>query len=174
VLHQRSIKITYQAMEAKEAKERMIDPYHIANLAGEWYVFARCHRSEQLIQFAIPRIRRAAMQKGAFTIPDDFDMQELLSKTFGRFAVPYGKVHTVRLVFDKEIAPWVLERQWHRRQKIRKRKNGNIELSFEAAGLFEVFRWVLAWGHHCRVLAPTELKKRIADEVRLMGQQRKR
>lgn len=174
LLNQRSLQIAYIAMEAKAAKERIIDPYHMANLAGEWYVFAHCRLSDQLIQFAIPRISRAKLLKESFSIPDDFDMEDLLSKTFGRFAIPYDKVHTVRLLFDKEIAPWVLERQWHPKQTVKERKNGNIELSFEAAGLFEVFRWVMAWGHYCKVLAPKELKKWVADEVELMARKRRK
>jgi len=169
LLNQRCLRIAYVAMEAKEAKDRVIAPYHIANLAGEWYVFAHCHLSDQLIQFAIPRIKNARLLKEPFSIPDDFNMEDLLSKTFGRFAIPYDKVHTVRLLFDKEIAPWVLERQWHPEQSVKKRRNGDIELSFQAAGLFEVFRWVMAWGHYCKVLAPRELKNWVFEEVKLMG-----
>ena len=166
LLHQRSVKITYRAMEAKETKERTIDPYHIANLSGEWYVFAWCHRSEQLLQFAIPRIQKAALTDATFVVPDDFDPKEMLSATFSRFTL--AKPRKVRLLFDNEIAPWVLERQWQPKQQIRQRRSGVIELSFEAAGLLEVFRWVMAWGRHCTVLAPKELKDWVVKEARMM------
>jgi predicted DNA-binding transcriptional regulator YafY len=169
LMNQRSVKIVYRSMEAKETKEREIDPYHIANLAGEWYVFARCHLSDQLTQFSVPRIQKATLLEKTFKLPNDFDPEKLLATTFGRFALG-DKVHEVRLLFDKEIAPWVLERQWQPKQKIQKRANGDIELSFKVTGLFEVFRWVLAWGHNCKVLAPAELKKWVKDEVRLMVQ----
>jgi predicted DNA-binding transcriptional regulator YafY len=147
---------------------RRLTNWPSAAVAGEWYVFAHCHRSDDLIQFAIPRISKATVLKDSFEIPADFDMKKLLANTFGRFALPYGKVHTVHLLFDKEIAPWVLERQWHPKQKIKKRKNGNIELAFQAAGLFEVFRWVMAWGHYCKVLGPKELKDWVKTEINLM------
>ena len=55
-------------------------------------------------------------------------------------------------------------------QRGKYRKAGDIELSFQAAGLFEVFRWVMAWGHHCKVLAPKELKSMVENEVALMKQ----
>jgi predicted DNA-binding transcriptional regulator YafY len=44
-----------------------------------------------------------------------------------------------------------------------------VELSFQAAGLFEVSRWVLAWGHSVRVLAPPELRKMVEEEIKLMA-----
>jgi len=173
LLNQRSVKISYRAMEAKEAKDRIIDPYHIANLAGEWYAFAWCHRQDMVIQFAIPRIQRARLLDETFAIPGDFDPRKLLSTTFGRFAST-DKIQRVRLLFDKEVAPWVLERQWHPKQKVRKRKNGDIELMFDTAGLFEVFRWVMAWGHYVTVLGPAGLKKWVKDEVGLMARCQRR
>lgn len=168
LLNQRSLKISYLAMEAKEIKDREIDPYHMANLAGEWYVFARCHRSEQIIQFAIPRIKKAQLLDKAFTLPADFNPDKFLATTFGRFAMG-GEIYEVRVLFAKEVAPWVLERQWQPKQKIIKRANGDIELSFKVTGLFEVYRWVMAWGRHCKVLAPGELKKWVRDEVAAMA-----
>ena len=167
-LHHRSVKMSYRAMEAEKPLERVIDPYHVANLAGEWYVFAWCHRSNEVRQFSIPRISKAALLTDTFTVSPSFDADKLLSTAFGRFTSD-EKVHKVKLLFSHEIAPWVLERQWHPKQKVKKRKNGDIELSFEAAGLFEVFRWVLAWGRHVQVLGPNELKEWVVEEVRVMG-----
>jgi predicted DNA-binding transcriptional regulator YafY len=167
VLHRRSLKISYRPFEANEAREREIHPYHIANLAGEWYVFARSGDAG-VLQFAVPRILRAKVLKRTFEVPEDFDAEKLVSSAFGRFTS--GKVHRVRVMFDAEVAPWVLERQWSPTQTVRRKRDGSVELSFEAAGLFEVFRWVLAWGRHATVLAPKELKEWVADEAKAMAE----
>jgi proteasome accessory factor B len=58
------------------------------------------------------------------------------------------------LLFTAEVAPWVVEREWHPSQRLRKRKTGEIEMSFKTTGLFEVLRWVLSWGSAVEVLAP--------------------
>jgi predicted DNA-binding transcriptional regulator YafY len=163
LLHRRSVRILYRSMESGKNKERVIDPYHMANLQGEWYVFAWCHREKMVIQFAIPRMKSAVLTSATFEEPKDFDPQKILSSTFGRFALS-DKPQTVRLLFDKEVAPWVLEREWSPRQKVAKRKNGDIELSFPAAGLFEVFRWVLSWGRHVKAIGPEELKRMVRTE----------
>ncbi|MEI8352587.1 MAG: WYL domain-containing protein, partial [bacterium] len=87
LLHRRSVRIVYRAMEAKAGKERVIDPYHMANLQGEWYLFAWCHREKMVIQFAVPRIRSAVIEKSLFEMPKDFDPEKLLANTFGRFVL---------------------------------------------------------------------------------------
>ncbi len=173
LLAQRSIQIDYRSPDTAKSKARLIDPYHVANLQGEWYVFAFDHRSNELRQFAIPRIEKAELTDKKFVVMADFDPDKFLSVAFGRFA--QGETtETVRLLFDREMAYWVLERQWHPKQTVKRRRDGRVELTFPTLGLFEVQRWVLAWGHHVRVLAPKELKDMVREEIRLMAASSKR
>ncbi|MCE9614889.1 MAG: WYL domain-containing protein [Lentisphaerae bacterium] len=168
VQNHRMVRFTYRSLETGKAKERVVMPYHIANLQGEWYAFGPEVAGAEIRQFSIARMEKATLTKLPFTVPADFNPETMLAHTFGRFVIA-AKPQTVQLLFDKEIVPWVLERQWHQSQTIKRLRNGDIELSFQAAGLFEVFRWVLAWGRYVHVLAPAELVQMIRDEVRLMA-----
>jgi len=168
LLAQRSVQIEYRAVDATKTKARLVDPYHVANLQGEWYVFAFDHRGNEIRQFAIPRIEKADLTDKQFVLPANFDPEKFLSVTFGRFAHA-GRQATVRLLFDRDAAYWVLERQWHPKQKVKRRRDGKVELSFPTLGFYEVRRWVLAWGHNVRVLAPTELQAMVRKEIRLMA-----
>lgn len=170
LLTQTKLKISYHSMEATAAKDRVLSPYHIANLQGEWYVFGHSDIDGEIRQFALPRIQKAKLTGQHFDMPADFDPDKMLANTFGRFVIG-EKVHTVRLLFDAEAAPWVLERQWHPKQRTTTHSDVKVELSFPTTGLFEVFRWVLAWGHHAKVLTPELLQKMISDEVRHMAQE---
>ena len=131
-------------------------------------MFAYDHLAKELRQFAIPRIQTAKLTSDRFEVPADFHPNKFLSVTFGRFAHGGTKAYTVKLLFDKEVAPWVLERQWSVKQTLKQQTNGQVELSFPAAGLYEVSRWVLAWGHRVRVLAPKELKDMVRNEIKQM------
>lgn len=171
LLGQQTVRIAYRPFESAESrkgKESLINPYHIANLQGEWYVFGVHSGYADVRQFAMGRIETATLTDQHFDMPEDFDPQKLLSSTFARYAGD-GKPQTVKLLFDKEVADWVTERQWQPNQKLRQRKSGEIELEFPATGLFEVQRWVLSWGRWVKVLAPAELTKLVADEIRLMA-----
>lgn len=171
VVNQQCVEITYRVFEGESSYEQVIMPYHIANLQGEWYVFGPYVGYDDVRQFSMARIAKAKLTRKHFDLPDEFDPADLLRATFGRYAGD-GKPQTVRLLFDKDIAPWINERQWHPVQKVKKRKNGDIELSFPAKGLLEVQRWVLSWGHRVNVLSPKELKDGVEKEIDLMAKKK--
>ena len=170
LLSQRLLKIQYRSFESQKNEERIIEPYHMANLMGEWYLFARWPEKGCIIcQYSIARIQTVELLEATFEIPPDFNPETILKNTFGRFTGVGNKVHTIKLLFDKEIASWITERKWHPTQKIVTKKNGFVELSFKSAGIYEIFRWVLSWGHYCHVISPLELKRMISDEVKAMS-----
>lgn len=168
LLNQRSVEIHYRSLNSGQSSERTIDPYHIANLEGEWYVIAWCHKARGLRQFGIPQIQKAKITPRSFELPDSFDPEKLLSLAFRRMVLG-EEAQEVRLQFDKDVGWRVKTHPWHDKQKIRKLPNGDVELSFRSVGLYEISRWVLSWGHSVKVLGPASLKKMVRDEIRLMA-----
>jgi predicted DNA-binding transcriptional regulator YafY len=167
LVNQKWLSMVYQSPEKGITPGRMIASLHMANLQGEWYLFGKIEGEDRVRQFSIGRIQSVKLTDRAFDTPADFDPKTLLANTFGRYVLNDHN-HSVRLLFNKEVATWVLEKQWGPKQVIRNRKNGDIELSFSAAGVYEVFRWVMAWGRWVTVLAPTELKKMVDEEITAM------
>lgn len=115
----------------------MINPYHVANLEGEWYVLAGTpeHPSPEKYQYSMARIMRARVTKLSFEMPHGFDVKKLLSRTFGRF-VSDKDIKTVTIRFDRDVAPLVEKRWWHAQQRFIRRNDGKIDVSFpvSAAG----------------------------------------
>ncbi len=169
LLSQRVLKIAYRPFEAtlQKNKTSRICPYHIANLQGEWYVFGVHEGYEDVRQFALARIEKADLTTKSFMIADDFDPRALLEKSFGRY-VGNEPPHKVRLRFTNDIADWITGRQWHPSQTLERKKNGDVELVFQATSLFEVQRWILSWGRWVTVLEPKELVGNVADEIKAM------
>lgn len=167
LVNQKILKMGYRVPDKDETTQREVAPLHMANLQGEWYLFGRAEGEEHIRQFSIGRVQSVKLTNRAFEMPAGFDAGKLLANTFARFAL-HDHDHTIRLLFDEHVAAWVLEKQWGPRQVVKKRRNGDVEMSFSAAGIFEVFRWVMAWGRWVKVLAPVELKKMVDEEVREM------
>ena len=167
LLNQKALAVEYRRPGDRNPSSFKLNPYHLANLQGEWYLFGAAEGRDEVKQYSLSRIAKAKLTDESFVIPREFDPAALVKGAFGRFAVP-GKVYGIRLRFEKEVAEWVREKVWHERQKITKRQDGAVELAFKAGGLFEVMRWVLSWGHQVHVLAPQELKKMVNDEIKLM------
>jgi len=168
-----TLKIRYRPFEmdaGKALKDSFVQPYHLANLQGEWYVFGVHRGHTDIRQFALARIERAGVEPDRFAIPTGFDPGRLLEGVFGRYTgTGEGAGYRIRLLFAKEIASWIADREWHAKQTLIKRKSGAVEIRFQAQSLFEVQRWVLSWGHWVRVLGPAELRRRVKEEVGKMS-----
>jgi predicted DNA-binding transcriptional regulator YafY len=53
----------------------------------------------------------------------------------------------------------------HPSQKIKKLKDGSLELAFEVAGTKEIKTWILGFGSLAKVLEPASLVKEIKDDL---------
>jgi len=166
--HRRQLKVRYQRFGSSTDHQLVLKPYHLANLQGEWYLFAGQDGQDGWRQYSLGRVGEAEVLDAGYEVPETFDPKEVMHGAFGRARA--GKRVTVKLLFDADVRDWVLEREWHPAQTLKQRKDGSVELSFPAHGLFEVQRWVLSWGRQVRVLGPKELVDAVRNEVGFMHQ----
>jgi len=170
MINRNTLAVKYQRPDDPEPHDFSLNPYHLANLQGEWYIFGTAGNDIEVKQYALSRMVKAELTGKIFIVPEDFDPAIFVKSAFGRFAVP-EKVYDIRLLFDREAAEWVCEKVWQENQKITRRRNGSVELMLKAGGLYEIMRWVLSWGHQVRVLSPGELRDMVAKEISLMAAQ---
>jgi predicted DNA-binding transcriptional regulator YafY len=162
------IDITHRKAGSAEAIRRIVDPFHIVNFRGEWYLIGYCHKRESVLRFAISRIHEAKLLNAGYKIPDDFNFNSFIGSSFG--IMTDDTEQKVRIYFDKDQAPYIIERQWHHDQVISENRDGSIELTFTTNSLWEVKRWILSWGPSARVLEPEELVKQVKDDIKgMMG-----
>lgn len=156
-----TIRIRYTHFDADAAKEWDFNPWHLANLQGEWYLFgAPADKPGQVIQVAMAKIEWAR-PTGATFVPDPgFNMQEILSTTFGRAALG-DEPRLVRLLFAPGAGELARQYAWNSSHKFEQTADGRVEMSFRAVGMYEVLRWVLAWGGDVEVLEPASLRQEV-------------
>jgi len=169
VFKQVEIRFDYKKAEGTRHEPRYIQPYHLGCVENLWYLFGFDLDRQQLRTFALPRIRNLRVSKTKFRRPLDFSIAKFLGESFGVFAKPSKTKYDVRIKFDSFAAARVQERQWHPSQKLKHLPRGGIELSLTLGNLEEVERWILSWGTHAQVLAPPELKTRIATTIAAMA-----
>ncbi len=175
LLKRRAVDLDYQSVSAEKPQTYTLDPLHIANIEGEWYLFGRSHYKGDIIQLAISRMAEARESEAEFQSLEDFDPTDLRKLLFGRYASMQGKSETVRIRVDADHAPQVRQKQWHAEQKVLKRKDGSVEISFPVASVgsklpyANVIGWVLGMGSHAQVLAPKKLKQRVTQKIRAMN-----
>src|SRR6202040_3305774 len=170
VFKQVEVRFDYKKPDAARYEQRYVQPYHLGCVENLWYLFAFDLDREQLRTFALPRIRDVRVSKTRFRRPVDFSIGRFLGESFGVFAKPGKAKHTIRIVFDAFAASRIEERQWHPSQKIKQLRDGEIELPLTLGNLEEIERWILSWGSHAQVLAPPELKERIAKTAAIVAE----
>jgi predicted DNA-binding transcriptional regulator YafY len=165
VQENQQLELVYWSASHDETCQRVVDPYHLTLVSGEWYLVAYCHLREEVRMFVPARIRSLRETGERFQRPTDFCIDAYLDGSF-RALRGNGRPRRVRLRFTAEAARWVREKQWHPSQRLRSCKDGSLEVSFRLTHLAEVKRWVLSYGSACEVLEPVELRQQVQDELR--------
>jgi len=160
----KQLEITYRKAGSKAGEMRVVDPYHLANINGEWFLFAFDHLRKDIRTFAPARIQRINVTGKTFARSQKFSLEKRLRDSFG---VHSGEgAFNIVLRFNSQVADFVREKKWHESQQLRELKNGDIELSLKLSSLAEVQRWVLSWGGDVRVLKPRELVESVQAAAR--------
>lgn len=160
----RSVEMTYFTASRGETSSRRVDPLHIRNHQGNWYLIAFDHRRRDERVFLMGRIRDLRVLDDVFDVRDGFDLDEFLHSAFQMFV---GKEPVdVVLEFDEYQARWIRERRLpHESARLEELAGGSVRLSLRVLSLEAVRRYVLQYGSHVRVIAPDALRVEIRDEA---------
>ena len=157
------VRIWYPSTDGGEARSRLIEPYFLEpSLIGHsLYVVARDRGLEEMRTFKVERISRAEVSQETYAIPADFDVNEYLARAWGIFRSP--EPVDVHLRFYPPAAARVRESVWHPSQELIPNDDGTLDMKVRVAGTVEITPWILGWGESVEVIAPANLRKRIAD-----------
>ena len=97
-LTQRTLSVQYYSQHRNELTERRIDVLHLHNFTGDWYAIAFDHRSQEVRDFHVGRIRHLQETNTFFTPPPDWSADAHLRRGFSMMRG--GRLTTVSLVFD--------------------------------------------------------------------------
>ncbi len=158
------VEITYRDAEGRETR-RVLSPYFLEPRAESrtLYIFAHDDLSGEVRPFRIDRVRDARLLSQTFTVPDDFDIDAVVSGSWGIWQAP-GQDDVV-LRFDSAIGERAREALWHRGAEITELDDGGIEARMRVASEVEMRSWVLGWGGSVEVIAPPSLRKHIAGTL---------
>lgn len=170
VINQRVTWIDYASPQSDKPKEHTIHPLHLANIEGDWYILAFEPRWNDIVQFAVSRIKKAELKEVGFNTPKGFNADRMLKDRFGKFVHTAGgdKIE-IRLLFRPDVATTIAERTWHPKQKLTRRKDGSLELTFPVLGIQDVVPWILSMGSSVRILGPALLRQAIRSELKAMS-----
>jgi predicted DNA-binding transcriptional regulator YafY len=164
VAGRKQLELHYRKPGQTKTEPRLVDPYHLANINGEWFLFAYDHARKDIRTFVPARIQSVKPTGKTFERSQRFSLEKRLRDSFG---VHSGEgEYEVIIRFNARAADYVREKKWHQSQQLRELKGGGVELKLKLSSLAEIARWVLSWGGDAKVLKPRELVESVKQSAR--------
>ncbi len=160
------LELAYRKPGQQKTEDRIVDPYHLANINGEWFLFAFDHLRNDVRTFVPARVHSVKLTGETFPPPQKFSLEKRLRDSFGVHS-GQGEFNVV-IRFDEFAADYIREKRWHPSQQLKELRAGGLELHLRLSSLGEVERWVLGWGGHAIVLQPPELAASIRRAAQLI------
>ena len=157
------IRIRYYTASRDEHTERVIHPYHLSNIRGDWYLIAHDELRNSIRNFSVGRIEELEIQEAKFKRDPEFSIAKYMQSGFQ--AEHGGDVVDVVVRFAPQAARYVREKRWHDSQEIQEQDDGGLVLKFQTNGVGEVKRWVLQYGGNAEVIAPESLRRECITEI---------
>ncbi|MCF8174292.1 MAG: YafY family transcriptional regulator [Burkholderiaceae bacterium] len=162
LLRRKRLAITYFARGSGETTEREVSPQRLVYYRENWYLDAWCHLRNDIRNFALDSIRHAEVIETKAREVSRRSMDEVLGPGYGIFSG--RKLQHAKLRFTPQRARWVAQETWHPKQKGSFDADGSWRLEFPYADHRELIMDILKFGADVEVLAPPDLRQRLADE----------
>jgi proteasome accessory factor B len=169
VAQRQQLELHYRKPGQQKTEARLVDPYHLANINGEWFLFAHDHARKDIRTFVPARIQSVEPTGRTFERAQKFSLEKRLRDSFGVHSGE-GEFEVV-IRFNPRAADYVREKKWHQSQQLRELKGGGVELKLKLSSLAEIERWVLSWGGDAKVLKPRELAEAVKNSARAILRQ---
>ena len=140
-------------------KARVVHPHHCVFNKGRWYLTAYEPASRIMKNYAFTRIEDLKTLDGHFKRQAGFDPDTHFSSGFG--IIQGQGDYQIEVEFDRWGADLLEGTVWHSTQKITPMGDGRVRLTMHLTSLDELTNWLMSWGEHATVIAPTELRDRI-------------
>lgn len=171
VRKQQTIIIEYQSFKARQSEAIVVYPYLLKEYRNRWFLIAQkaTNKVPQVNIFALDRIHSVSPDRHhLFKQCEGFDPAHFFDDTVGVTKMLADKARRVVIKIDRDQAPYVESKPFHSSQKVEQHfRDGSIQVSLKVVLNHELERLILGFGGHIEVIAPPELRARVAKDVAL-------
>lgn len=161
----KTLRFRYYTIARDEELERVVDPYGLQQVGGEWYLIGRCHLRGEVRTFRLSRIRsrvvHATKAPHDFARPQDFDLGAYRDRPAWRLAAVRG---SARVRVDPSMAWWV-EAHWSHCGTVEHGGDDGIVYTTDYADPRPLLAWVLNLAEAAELLEPAELRARLHGQL---------
>lgn len=170
VLESRELHFEYRKLSDETPSKRRLQPYHLAEIDGGWYLIGHDLERNARRTFAVQRMRAVHLTSKRFQRSRDFKLEDHFAGSFGVWAGEDRGTSRfpVKIRFRGFAARIVTERRWHPSQEIAMLEpdGSSVQLTMTLSALPDVARWVMGFGGQAEAMEPPELRKMVASELK--------
>ncbi|NDW08874.1 YafY family protein [Dysgonomonas sp. 520] len=171
IVNKQVLNLKYRSFKARSASTFLFYPYLLKEYRNRWFVFGR--RKGNLINLALDRIHNIEIaEKERFVENDLFDPETFFEDMVGVTKNVGMKTETVRFWVDKQNAPYVQTKPFHKSQKVvAEREDGSKVFEINVVVNQELQREFFGYADTIKILSPKSLvdfmgwKFRLAKEM---------
>jgi proteasome accessory factor B len=148
--------------------QRSVDPYGFIVSSGRVYLVGFDHARTDMRVFAVDNVSDVVVTPQTFERPADFNLE-----AYGANSVSgvrhSGTVAEVTVRFSPVVAKAAAVRTIARDQRVVRRPDGSVEITYRVVDPLEIVRFSLGWGAEAEVIAPDEVRAAAADVARAVA-----
>ena len=164
IINHRPVSLRYKSFHSDEAKDINVHPYYLKQYNGRWYLIATADGYDSISTYALDRILTVGIWKSTYR-PCNVDLDELFADTIGVTVNPEAKVERVVLKVDAKRYPYVETKPFSEKQRIVKKDDETITISFPIRVNKELIAEILSFSSDIEVIEPLELRTIIARKI---------
>lgn len=169
IINKTVLKINYEPF-GKAPYDIIFHPYFLKQYNNRWFVFGYNEFNQNPHwNLALDRINGNIETIKEKYRNDDTDWQDFFDDIIGVSKNIDSKIEEVKLVFNKEQAPYIETKPLHWSQKNKYLDDGSLEIRIKVMLNYELEMRILSFGEKVKVLAPevlvTKIKERIKEQL---------
>lgn len=167
IVNKQVLNLKYRSFKARSANTFLFYPYLLKEYRNRWFVFGR--RKGNLINLALDRVHDIEIaEKEKFVENDLFDPQAFFEDLVGVTKNVGMKAETVRFWVDKQNAPYVETKPFHKSQKVvEEHEDGSKIFEISVVINQELQREFFGYADTIKILSPQSLVDFIGWKFRL-------
>jgi predicted DNA-binding transcriptional regulator YafY len=159
------LEIHYQSFKARQAGKIILNPYLLKEFRNRWFLLGRRKNENCLLTLALDRIKEIReLPDYTFQENTEFDFNTYFDDIIGVTKMGY-RPQLIKLLLDKENAPYVLTKPLHSSQKLVEKRENGVVISIYVIPNFELEKEILSFGEKMIVLSPKRLRLKLAERM---------
>lgn len=164
IAHQRRLIIKFWNRHTNQTTQREISPYQLVRYRDRWFVDAWCHQKQALRSFSLEAILSIKASKKEIQPADKALLQAFYQSSYGIFTGAANKIAVLR--FSEYQSRWIKDQIWHPQQVSAWLEDGRYQLQLPYKEDVELIQDILKFGPEVEVVAPEELRQKVAHRLR--------